>query len=115
MYLCGTLGAAFDAYLRQRAAVSAAEAYELQKFGLDETERLMDELEEEVRSSINEGETLAPRRSPGYGSEPLSDSREIIEALDATKKIGVSLTDSFQLVPTKSVTARCRIFHKNMI
>ena len=111
VYLCGTLGAAFDQWHRARAAVSAAEAYEAQVFGLAEVERLMDRLEAEARASVEASgrERLLPRRSPGYGEMPLEHSREIIDALDATNRIGVSLTESWLLVPSKSVTAICEI------
>ncbi len=111
VYLCGTLGAAFDRWQRARAAVSAAEAYESQRFGLVEIERLMDELEAEARAAVEaDGQArLRPRRSPGYGEMPLAFSRDILEKLDATRRIGVALTESLTLVPTKSVTAVCEI------
>jgi len=109
VYLCGTLGAEYDRWQRARAAVSAAEAYAAQTAGLDEIERLMDELEAEARAALAPGETLLPRRSPGYGDLPLELSREIIEKLDATKRVGVSLTKSLLLAPSKSVTAICRV------
>ena len=109
--LCGTLGSAFDRWQRARAAVSAAEAYESQRLGLVEVERLMDDLEAEARAVVEASgrERLRPRRSPGYGEMPLAFSREILEKLDATRRIGVALTDSLALVPTKSVTAVCEI------
>jgi len=40
---------------------------------------------------------------------PLSLSREIVSKLDATRRIGVAVTDSDLLVPSKSVTAICEI------
>ena len=111
VFLCGTLGAAFDQWQRARAAVSAAEAYEAQRLGLVEVERLMDELEAEARASVEASgrERLLPRCSPGYGEMPLAWSRAILDKLDATRKIGVALTESLSLVPTKSVTAICEI------
>ena len=110
VYLCGTLGAEFDRELRSRAAVSAAEAYAAQQLGLKEVEALMDRLEAEARTAVEQsGERLLPRRSPGYGDMPLELSREILAKLDATKLLGVTLTDSLLLVPAKSVTAICEI------
>ncbi len=110
VYLCGTLGSAFDRWQRARAAVSAAEAYEAQRFGLVEIEKVMDGLEAEARAEVEkEGLRLAPRKSPGYGEMPLEMSREIIARLDATRRIGVALTDALLLVPSKSVTAVCEI------
>ena len=110
IFLCGTLGAAFDAWQRKLAAMSAADAYLAQLIGLDAVEKLMDELERKAKSEVEvEGKRLMPRRSPRYGDLPLELSREIIALLDATKKIGVSITDSNLLVPSKSVTALCEI------
>ncbi len=111
VYLCGTLGAAFDQWQRSRAAVSAAEAYEAQVYGLNEVEKLMDRLEAEARAEVEASgeEKLLPRRSPGYGAMPLEQSQEIIDVLDATNRIGIALTESLLLVPTKSVTAICEI------
>ena len=56
---------------------------------------------------LRTGESIRPRRSPGYGELPLELSREILTKLDATRRLGVSLTESLLLVPTKSVTALC--------
>ena len=111
VYLCGTLGAAFDRWQRARMAVSAAEGYAAQQLGLVEVERLMDELEAEARAAVEASgrERLRLRRSPGYGEMPLEASREILDALDATRQLGVALTESLLLVPTKSVTAVCEI------
>lgn len=109
VYLCGTLGAEFDQQQRRLAAVSAADAYAAQLKGLEEVEKLMDSLEAEARASLADGEKLLPRRSPGYGELPLELSREILDKLDATKRIGVALTASLLLVPSKSVTAICKV------
>jgi len=111
-YLCGTLGAEFDRWQRALAATSAADAYFAQQIGLENVERVMDEIEAEIRATLAPDETLRPRRSPGYGEMPLDLSREILAKLDAPKKIGVSLTDSLLLVPSKSVTAICEIERK---
>ena len=109
VYLCGTLGIEFDKYHRALSLLSAAKALELQNKALQEIESLMDDLEEEARMSLSKGEKLLPRRSPGYGQLSLEKSRDILDKLDATVKIGVSITDSLLLVPSKSVTAICKI------
>ena len=110
--LCGTIGSEFDTWQRRLSALSAADALISQRIGLDAVEKVMDELEKRLRLEVEvevEGRKLKPRRSPGYGDLPLELSREIINRLDATKKIGVSITDSNLLVPSKSVTAICEI------
>ena len=112
MLLCGTIGSEFDRFQRALAATSAADAYFAQLLGLEEVEKVMDELEREARGALAADEDLEPRRSPGYGDWPLELSREILAKLDAPRRLGVSLTDSLLLVPSKSVTAICAIVRK---
>ena len=52
-----------------------------------------------------DGKYLRPRFSPGYGDFSLECQREIAAALELSKRIGITLTDSLLMVPTKSVTA----------
>ena len=108
VFLCGTIGVEFDAWQRRLSALSAADALLSQEIGLVAVERVMDELENEVKVKV-EGLKMRPRRSPGYGDLPLALSRTILTELDAPRRIGVFLTDSNLLVPSKSVTAICEI------
>lgn len=103
--LVATLGAAFDVFLRRTSAVSAADAFIVQAIGAAAVERVLDDAETEIRAGLAPDETLVSRYSPGYGDFPLEESRAILGALDASKRIGVSLTESLLLVPSKSVTA----------
>lgn len=110
IFLCGTIGAEFDAWQRRLSVLSAADALLSQQIGLAAVEKVMDEVEKEVKMKVEgEGLKLRPRRSPGYGDLPLELSRTIISELDAPRKIGVSITESALLVPSKSVTAICEI------
>ena len=104
-YVCGTLGAAFDALLRRTAVRSAADTLVLQAIGAAAIEEWMDIAEDEIRRELEEGETLVPRYSPGFGDFPLTAQREILSVLDAARAIGVSLTDTLLMVPSKSVSA----------
>ena len=45
------------------------------------------------------------RFSPGYGDFSLEHQKEILDFLDANKRLGISLTESMMMVPEKSVTA----------
>ena len=51
------------------------------------------------------GETLVKRYSPGYGDFPLEAQRELLALIDAPRKVGVWLTDSLLMVPSKSGSA----------
>lgn len=106
LYLaCGTLGAGFDALHRRLSAVSGADALVLQALGAAAIEVWMDGVEDEIRRELPAGESLAPRYSPGYGDFPLSAQRGLLALLDAPRTVGVSLTDSLLMVPSKSVSA----------
>ena len=110
VFLCGTIGAEFDAWQRRLSVTSAADALLSQQIGLDAVEKVMDELEEKAKAEAEgEGRKLLPRKSPGYGDLPIELSRTILNELDAPRKIGVSITESNLLVPSKSVTAICEI------
>ena len=110
VYLCGTLGVEFDRWQRALSLRSAADALFAQQLGLEAVERLMDRLEDEARAEVEAtGAHLARRVSPGYGKWPLELSREILQALDATRQLGVTLSESLLLIPSKSVTALCEV------
>ena len=109
-FLCGTIGAEFDTWQRRLSALSAADALLSQQIGLEAVEKVMDDLEKEAKVEVEaEGRKMLPRKSPGYGNLPIELSRTILNELDAMRKIGVSITDSNLLVPSKSVTAICEI------
>ena len=48
---------------------------------------------------------LRPRFSPGYGDFDICYQEPIVRMLNCAKTIGLTLTDSFMMTPTKSVTA----------
>ena len=50
------------------------------------------------------------RFSPGYGDCPLTAQRPIVAALNATRLIGLTVTPTDLLLPTKSVTAVIGLF-----
>ena len=103
--VCGTIGAEFDALLRRVGVTSAADALIVQAIGTAAIEAWMDEVEGEMRQELAPGEDLVSRFSPGYGDLPLDYQRTLLSVLDTSRKIGVSLTDSLLMVPSKSVSA----------
>ncbi len=52
-----------------------------------------------------QGFYLRPRFSPGYGDFSLECQKPILEVLEASKQIGIYLTDSLLMTPSKSITA----------
>ena len=65
-------------------------------------EEVCDHLEEILTA---DGMKLRQRYSPGYFDLDIEENRKIFEMLELTKRIGLTLTDTCQMVPTKSVTA----------
>ena len=102
---CGTLGAGFDAFQRRVSATSGADALIVQAIGAALIEKLMDEVEAQILRELQPNETLVSRYSPGYGDFPLAAQRDLLSLLDAPRKVGVSLTDTLLMVPSKSVSA----------
>ncbi len=92
-----TVGVAFDYALERRQYVSLAEAQILEGLGTERIEALCDVF-------CGEWENATRRFSPGYGDLSLEAQREIFRALNPSK-IGVSLTESLMMTPSKSVTA----------
>ena len=73
-----------------------------------------DELVKNLAEELKEQEKyLRPRFSPGYGDFSILHQKQILDSLDATKCIGLSMTDSCMLIPTKSVTAVIGISNVN--
>ena len=63
-------------------------------------------INERIRKEAEiEGLYTRPRFSPGYGDLPLTLQRDISRILNMPKEIGVSLTDTLLMTPSKSVTA----------
>lgn len=103
LLLC-TLGAGFERMLRAEQARSMARAVILDALGSAYVEAGCDAAEREIARRFPD-RYLTDRFSPGYGDLPLALQREICEALDAEKRLGVTLTDSLLMNPAKSVTA----------
>lgn len=102
--LCCTLGAAFDRLLRMTQARDMAKAAILNACGSAYAEAGCDEAEKEIASRYP-GMYLTDRFSPGYGDLPLTLQPDFIAALDAGRRLGVTVTDSLLMLPAKTVTA----------
>ncbi|MBD5084109.1 MAG: methionine synthase [Clostridiales bacterium] len=102
--LACTLGAGFESMLRAEQARSMARAAMLDVCGSAWVEAGCDEAEQEISARFP-GLYLTDRFSPGYGDLPLELQRDICALLDAQRRLGVQVTDSLLMNPTKSVTA----------
>ena len=102
--LCCTLGAGFETMLRSEQARDMARAVILDACGSALVEAGCDAAQEELKQRLP-GRYLTDRFSPGYGDLPLDLQPPICACLDARRRLGVHVTDSLLLNPSKSVTA----------
>ena len=70
------------------------------------TESYVDSVNKKIRAEAAEkGLFCRPRFSPGYGDLPLALQTDFARILDMPRTVGVTLTDTLLMVPSKSVTA----------
>lgn len=103
LLLC-TLGAGFEARLRAAQVRDMARAAMLDACGSAWVESGCDAAQDELRARFP-GRHLTDRFSPGYGDLPLELQRAVCAALDGGRRLGVQVTESCLMNPTKSVTA----------
>lgn len=102
--LACTLGAGFEALLRGEQVRSMARAALLDACGSAWVEAGCDAAEEEISARFPDLHRT-DRFSPGYGDLPLTIQKDVCALLDAPRRLGVQVTDSFLINPSKSVTA----------
>lgn len=101
-----TLGAPVDLLIQKYNRLSVSKAVILQAAAAAMLEDYCDEENEQLRNTCeSDGWYLRPRFSPGYGDFPLECQPNLIGALEAGKRVGITLTDNLLMVPSKSVTA----------
>ena len=96
-----TLGESFDRLLRRVQLESMSEALLLDREASKLIEKFCNEKDSQILRGFNH---VTARYSPGYGDFPLSANRSIIQALGASTKIGLCVTDDYILTPQKSIT-----------
>ena len=65
-----------------------------------------------VGEAAARGQYVNWRFSPGYGDLPLDIQPVVLRTLDATRQLGITLTPTNLMVPTKSVTAVIGFFEE---
>ena len=106
LLLAATIGPACDMLVRRASITSAADAAIYQAAGAAAIEAFLDDMNDKIKADYEaQGLFLRPRFSPGYGDLKLDHQKDWFRLLDISKQIGVKLTDSLLMVPTKSVTA----------
>lgn len=101
-----TTGIGLDRLILRYGKTAPTKALLLQAVGAERIEALCDAFQEQIRrKAAGEGLPITGRFSPGYGDLPLEFQRELFRVLDCSRQIGLTLTDSCMMSPSKSVTA----------
>ena len=96
-----TIGSGIDRLIARYSVVSPSKAFMLQAIGAERIEALCNVFNAEISNE----KTTVPRFSAGYGDFSLEFQRNICDALDCQRKIGITLQESLIMLPSKSVTA----------
>lgn len=101
-----TLGAKADRMLKQCCAQDMSMGAVMQACLAASLEAYCDKEQDEMAKEYEkQGLYLKPRFSPGYGDFDIHFQEHLLAMLDAHKKIGLGMTDSFMLTPEKSISA----------
>lgn len=104
--LAVTLGSVPDLLVRRAEVRDMMKAYTFQAVGAAMAEAYIDEVNDLIKSeAAARGLFARPRFSPGYGDFPLEVQKDFERVLEMSKHIGVTLSESLLMTPTKSITA----------
>lgn len=98
-----TLGTECDRLIKTATATDLAMAMALQSTAAAKIEEVCDALEDTIKKE--HGVTLRQRYSPGYFDLDITEQKKFFSLIELTKRIGLTLTDTMEMLPTKSVTA----------
>jgi len=100
-----TLGAEVDRQLRKYEVVNLTKAVVLQACAAAYLEEYCDCMQGDLLKNLGDEWAFKPRFSPGYGDFSISHQDDILKMIEASKRIGLSLTEGKMLTPSKSITA----------
>ncbi len=104
--LAVTIGVRVEQILMRYEVTNMADAVIMDACASVAVENVCDQFEEEMREQLeNEGLFLTSRFSPGYGDLPIDTQIRMCEVLNTSRRIGLTVTDRYIMVPRKSVTA----------
>ena len=103
LFAC-TAGAETDRRIARAKLLSPAKGLLMHAIGAQQVEGGCDRLCERLVRQFPDCQ-LTDRFSPGYGDLTLEMQRDVMAALDCGRTVGITLTDSLLMTPSKSVTA----------
>ena len=101
-----TMGIDVDRQIRTYELTDMVRAVVMHACAAAVLEEYCDKVQEEIAMELlMKNLYLRPSFSPGYGDFSLLHQKDILSMLDASKTIGLAITDRYMLTPTKSITA----------
>ena len=101
---CATLGVQTDSFIRRAQSVDMLHGLALDCAADAAVEQICDQIETELQGQFP-GCFFPFRYSPGYGDLPLTLQNDLLDLLDAPRRVGLTASASHILIPRKSVTA----------
>ena len=101
-----TIGSGIDRLIRRYEKADPKMGLLLQGLGAERVESLCDAFNDDVKEICKEvGQKTRMRYSPGYGDLPIEVQKVFLPLLDAERRLGITLSESCLMAPSKSVTA----------
>ncbi|OJF75609.1 MAG: hypothetical protein BKP49_11240 [Treponema sp. CETP13] len=108
VFLCATIGPQIDRLIRKLQITDMAQSIVADSLSSVAVEQVCDKLELKISDAVEKklGKIyLTFRFSCGYGDFPLAIQNQFLSVLDATRQIGVTVTEGGLMAPIKSVSA----------
>ena len=113
--MCATLGFNIEKNIRRYSYNDLTKGIIIDACATTSIEEICDLIQENILESLSkQGKSLTMRYSPGYGGLDISANRDILEVLDAHRKIGVTVTNTGIMIPRKSVVALIGVTNKHI-
>lgn len=104
--MCATLGNEIEMRINYYSKTELLKSIILDACASTYIEALCDKAELSIKEeALHRKLYITERYSPGYGDFNISIQKDLLNIIEASKKIGVSVTDSFIMLPRKSVSA----------
>jgi hypothetical protein len=104
--LCATLGSEIEMKINYYSKTELLKSVIMDACASTLIEALCDNAEDIIKKEAEKsGYFITSRYSPGYGDFDISVQKALLNIIEAPKKIGVTVTSSFIMLPRKSVSA----------
>lgn len=111
--MCATLGFNIEKNIRRYSYKDLTKGIIIDACATTSIEEICDLIQETILEQVSKDEkSLTMRYSPGYGDLDISANKDILNVLDAQRKIGVTVTKDGIMIPRKSVVALIGITNK---